>query len=92
MGFYSGCVSFRVFVLNHNETIAIIEQVLEQIRPTLLNDGGNIELVKFENQIVYVRLLGACVQCPVSLFTLKFGVEEALKEKLPDIKEVIAVD
>lgn len=57
-----------------------------------MNDGGNIELVKYEDKIVYVRLLGACVQCPISMFTLKLGVEESLKQKIPDIKEVLAVE
>ncbi len=71
---------------------AIIEQVLAQLRPMILNDGGDIEFLKYEDAIVYVKLHGACVQCPVSLFTLKFGVEEAIKEKLPHIKEVIAIE
>lgn len=78
--------------MTHLQTLETIEIVLQQLRPAIMNDGGNIELVKYEDKIVYVRLLGACVQCPVSMFTLKLGVEEALKEKIPDIQEVVAIE
>lgn len=71
---------------------AIIESVLNQLRPMILNDGGNIEFVKYEENIVYVKLHGACVHCPVSMITLKLGIEEALKVELPDLKEVVAID
>jgi Fe-S cluster biogenesis protein NfuA len=69
-----------------------IEEVLEQIRPNIQMDGGEIEFVRFENGIVYVRLLGACVGCPASMYTLKLGVEEALRERLADVREVVAVE
>ena len=73
------------------KTITTINTILDQLRPMILNDGGNIELVKYENSIVYVKLHGACVYCPVSMYTLKLGVEEALKLELPEIKEVVAI-
>lgn len=69
-----------------------IEEVLEQIRPNIQMDGGEIEFVRYEDGIVYVKLLGACVGCPASLYTLKLGVEEALRERLADVREVIAVE
>jgi Fe-S cluster biogenesis protein NfuA len=69
-----------------------IEQVLEQLRPSIQMDGGDIELVKYEQGIVYVRLHGACVTCPISMYTLKMGVQESLKEQIFDIIEVVQVD
>lgn len=75
-----------------HDTLLTIEKVLDQLRPAIQGDGGDIELVKYENQIVYVKLHGACVHCPVSQYTLKLGVEEALKELLPELKEVVAVE
>ena len=74
------------------ETTEIIESVLKKLRPTIQGDGGDIQFVKYEDKIVYVKLLGACVHCPISMFTLKLGVEEALKAELPELKEVIAVE
>lgn len=69
-----------------------IEEVLEQIRPNIQMDGGEIEFVRYEDGIVYVKLLGACVGCPASMYTLKLGVEEALRGRLADVREVVAVE
>jgi len=69
-----------------------ISDIIDQLRPNIQMDGGDIELVKFENGIVYVRMLGACVGCPASIYTLKLGIEEALKEQLSEVHEVVAVD
>jgi Fe-S cluster biogenesis protein NfuA len=68
-----------------------IEAILDQIRPNLKRDGGNVELVDAEDGIVKVRLTGACGSCPMATMTLKHGVERVLKEKLPEIKQVVAV-
>jgi Fe-S cluster biogenesis protein NfuA len=68
-----------------------IEAILDQIRPNLKRDGGNVELVDAEDGIVKVRLTGACGSCPMATMTLKQGVERVLKEKLPEIKQVVAV-
>jgi Fe-S cluster biogenesis protein NfuA len=78
--------------MTDQETIRKIEEVLEQIRPNIQMDGGEIEFVRFEDGVVYVRLLGACVGCPASMYTLKLGVEEALRERLADVREVVAVE
>lgn len=68
-----------------------VEEVLEKIRPMLMMDGGNIELVDVKDNEVFVRLVGACGMCPSSTMTLKMGVERALKEAIPSIKQVVAV-
>ncbi|NBS41393.1 NifU family protein [bacterium] len=72
-----------------------IEQVLNQVRPALRMDGGDIQLVDFDEAtgIVRVRLEGACRGCPMSKITLKMGVEMALMDAFPDnVKEVVSVD
>lgn len=71
-----------------------IETVLEQIRPALRFDGGDIELVQFDETtgVVHVRMQGACRGCPMSQITLKMGVEAALQDALPWIKEVVPVE
>ena len=68
-----------------------VEEVLNDVRPMLQADGGNVELIDVNDGIVKVRLTGACGGCPMSTLTLKMGIEKRLKERLPDIKEVIAV-
>jgi Fe-S cluster biogenesis protein NfuA len=68
-----------------------IEAVLNQIRPNLVRDGGNVELVDATDGIVKVRLTGACGGCPMASMTLKHGVERVLKERVPEVKEVVAV-
>lgn len=78
--------------MTHVQRIALIEQIIDTLRPVIVKDGGNIEFVLLdEHNNVHVRLTGACVGCPSSIFTLKFGVEEALKQQLPDICDVILV-
>ena len=67
-------------------------KVLEEIRPALQADGGDVELVNItEEGIVQVRLRGACGSCPMSQMTLKMGIEKRLKEKIAEVKEVVAV-
>ncbi|MEJ2739092.1 MAG: NifU family protein [Dehalococcoidia bacterium] len=68
-----------------------VEQVLKKIRPTLVADGGNVELVDVKDGIVSVKLTGACSGCPMSTMTLKNGIERLLKEEIADIKEGVAV-
>jgi Fe-S cluster biogenesis protein NfuA len=68
-----------------------VEKVIDEIRPFLQADGGNIELIDVQEGIVKVKLVGACGSCPMSQLTLKRGVEARLKEKVPEVKEVIAV-
>ncbi len=65
-----------------------VETVLDELRPYLISDGGNVELVDIEGPIVKLRLQGACGSCPSSTMTLKMGIERRLREKIPEIAEV----
>ncbi len=69
-----------------------VEAILANVRPALQADGGDVELVEIDDQgIVKVRLKGACGGCPMASMTLKNGIERALKESIPEVKEVVAV-
>jgi Fe-S cluster biogenesis protein NfuA len=63
-------------------------EVLDKLRPFLLRDGGDVELVDIEDGIVKLRLMGACGTCPSSTITLKAGIERALLEEVPGVVEV----
>lgn len=65
-----------------------VETVLDELRPYLLSDGGNVELVEIEGPVVKLRLQGACGSCPSSAMTLRMGIERKLREMIPDIGEV----
>jgi Fe-S cluster biogenesis protein NfuA len=70
-----------------------VENVIDQIRPYLQQDGGDIEFIELtDDNIVNVKLLGACGTCPYSTMTLKNGVETAMKKAIPEIKSVEAVN
>jgi Fe-S cluster biogenesis protein NfuA len=68
-----------------------VKAALDQIRPALQADGGDVELVGVKDGIVSVKLTGACGGCPMATMTLKRGIEKIIKEKVPEIKEVVAV-
>ena len=68
-----------------------IAAVLEQVRPSLLADGGDVQLVDVKDGVVTLKLTGACHGCPMASMTLKNGIERVLKEQVPEVKEVIAV-
>ena len=65
-----------------------VQEVFDKLRPFLLRDGGDVELVDVEDGIVKVRLMGACGSCPSSTITLKAGIERALLEEVPGFKEL----
>ena len=67
---------------------ARVQDVLDQIRPHVQADGGDIELVDIVNGVVQIRLAGSCVGCMYSMMTLQAGVEKMLKEQIPEIKAV----
>ena len=70
-----------------------IAQTIDKVRPYLVADGGDIVLKEITNDLtVKVELQGACGTCPFSMFTLKNGVEQALKKEVPEVKEVIATN
>lgn len=66
--------------------------LIDKMRPFLISDGGNLEFVKYEDNIVYVRLMGACKDCAMIDITLKDGIEELIVNEIPEVKEVINLD
>lgn len=70
-----------------------ILEVLESIRPALHADGGDVEFVDFDEEdgVVQLRLLGACESCPISMMTLKQGIEKRLQSTVPEVREVTAI-
>ncbi len=66
-----------------------VEKVLNEIRPSLQAEGGDVELVDVSQEgVVSLKLKGACGCCPMSIYTLKLGIERKLKEEIPEVKEV----
>lgn len=65
-----------------------VKAVIEEIRPYLQSDGGDCEFVSYEDGIVYVRLQGACCGCPGSLMTLRYGIENRVRELIPQVEAV----
>lgn len=65
-----------------------VETVLDEMRPYLMADGGNVELVEIDGPVVKLRLQGACGSCPSSTMTLRMGIERRLREFIPEIAEV----
>ncbi|HSW58577.1 MAG TPA: NifU family protein [Dehalococcoidales bacterium] len=68
-----------------------VKAALDQIRPALQADGGDVELVAVKDGVVSVKLTGACNGCPMATMTLKRGIEKIIKQQVPEIKEVVAV-
>ncbi len=69
-----------------------IIEIIDHLRPFLINDGGNIEFVKYEDNIVYIKMMGACSNCYMLDSTLKDGIEAAIKSEVSSVKEVINID
>ena len=69
-------------------TVDNVENVLDELRPYLMSDGGNVELVDIDGPIVKLRLQGACGSCPSSTMTLRMGIERRLRDAIPEIAEV----
>ena len=69
-----------------------VEEVLETLRPMLMQDGGNVELVDIDDGVVKVRVVGACSSCSSSTMTLKMGIEKALKKAIPMVRCIEAVE
>ena len=75
----------------YTDLVTKVLNALENIRPFLNKDGGDIELINVENNIATVKLLGNCVQCSMSVSTMKYGVEQKIKEFAPEITEVVSI-
>lgn len=69
-----------------------ILEIIDKIRPFLVNDGGNLEFIKFEDGIVYIKMLGACSHCSMIDVTLKEGIESMLINEVPEVLGVVKVD
>ena len=69
-------------------TVDNVENVLDELRPYLMSDGGNVELVDIDGPIVKLRLQGACGSCPSSTMTLRMGIERRLRDAIPESAEV----
>lgn len=74
--------------MENNDIKLRIIAIIDKLRPFLVSDGGNLEFVKYEDNIVYVRLMGACRDCPMMDITLKDGIEEMIINEIPEVKEV----
>ena len=72
-------------------TLENVEKVLDELRPFLMADGGNVEVVELDGPIVKVRLQGACGSCPSSTMTLKMGIERKMRESIPEVSDVVQV-
>lgn len=69
-----------------------VEKALEKIRPMLMADGGNVDLVEVTPEgVVKLKLTGTCGCCPMSQMTLKMGIERLLKQEVPEVKEVVSI-
>lgn len=69
----------------------VIKIIIDKLRPFLINDGGNIEFVKYEDNIVYISMMGACADCQMMDYTLKEGIEAAIQEEVPSVVAVVNV-
>jgi Fe-S cluster biogenesis protein NfuA len=65
--------------------------IIDELQPVIARDGGLIEFVSFVDGVVYVRLMGACTHCPMSVFTLKLGLQQKIAEQIPEVTSVQAV-
>ncbi len=77
--------------MENNNIKERVEKALEEIRPFLVSDGGNIKLISVEGKKVTVQLEGACIGCSVNQMTLKNGVEATIKKHVPEIEEVVNI-
>ena len=79
--------------MSNNSLIEKINEALDQVRPYLIDDGGDIELIEVTDDLtVKVKFLGACQSCNMNLSTLKGGIEETIKRNVPEIKKVVAIE
>ena len=79
-------------IITNEEVIERIKEVIAKVRPYLQNDGGDVEFKRYENGVVYVKLIGACSNCPMAQMTLQDGIENALISEVPEVIKVIGED
>ena len=68
-----------------------IIDIIDKLKPYLISEGGNIEFVKYEDNIVYIKMMGACANCEMLDLTLKEGIETSIISEIPEVKEVVNV-
>ena len=78
--------------MKKDDTVKKIKELLENIRPYMQMDGGDLEFLKYEDNYVYIKLGGACVNCGLQDYTIKDGIEEMLKKEIPEIEGVVNVE
>lgn len=78
--------------MENKDVINQIKDLLDRMRPFLINDGGDLEFIEYKDNKVYVRLTGACKDCAMIDYTLKDGIEEMIKTEIPEVEEVINVE
>lgn len=83
------CILLLVIIMNTEKKI---KAIIDNIRPYLIADGGNLEFIKFEDGIVYIKMLGACSNCAMIDFTIKDGIEAMLINEIPEVKSVLQVE
>ena len=76
----------------NEEIISKVIDIIDNLRPYLISDGGDIEFLKYEDGIVYVKMQGACANCMMLDVTIKDGIEATIKDEVPEVKEVIVVE
>lgn len=69
-----------------------IQEIIDKLRPFLVNDGGNIEFVKYEDNVVYIKMMGACANCQMLDLTLRDGISAAIMNEIPEVKDVVNLD
>lgn len=78
--------------MNLKETKIKIQEIINKLRPFLINDGGDIEFIKYENKIVYIKMMGACANCQMLDLTLRDGIAAAIINEIPEVKDVININ
>lgn len=73
------------------DKVAKLQEIIDRIRPAIQADGGDVQLVGVEDDVVMLRLMGACVGCPLSTMTLQAGIERMIRQEVPEIKGVVSV-
>lgn len=76
----------------YDDLIVQIQEVLDELQPYITSHGGRAEFVELKDSIVFIRFSGACLQCPLSFYTLTYGIERKIKEKIPSILRVETIE
>lgn len=74
------------------DTKTKILEIIDKLRPFLINDGGNIEFIKYEDNVVYIKMMGACANCQMLDLTLRDGIAAAIMNEIPEVKDVININ